>query len=145
MGTKKSTRGGAREGAGRKTLYAEPLTETFTARVNDEQGAAVGAWCVRHQVAPATLFREVGLLRAGAGSLGLGLDAVKGSAEKDIVLVGAAVFPVKCTVRQAAAIRRHCERKRVPPNTWLREAALEYIGKPQLGLRGAAATMGRAL
>lgn len=141
----KSGRGGARDGAGRKLLYGEPLSEAFTARVNDEQGAALGAWCLKRRISPATLLREVGLLRAGAGSLGLGLDVIKGTAEKEVLLAGASVFPVKCTMRQASAIRAFCARKKVAPGTWLREAALEYVGKPELGLRGQAATMGRAL
>lgn len=138
-------RGGAREGAGRKQLYGEPLTAAFTARVNDEQGRALGAWCRKRRVAPATLLREVGLLRAGAARLGLGLDKVEGTAEKEVVLEGASVFPVKVTARQEAAIKAFCARKKVAPGTWLREAALEYIGRPELGLRGQAAALDRSL
>lgn len=143
--SKGTGRGGAREGAGRKQLYGEPLSEAFTARVNEEQGQAIGAWCRRQKVAPATLLREVGLLRAGAASLGIGLEKAKGSAEKEVVLDGAACFPVKCTARQAKAIQSYCVRKKVAPATWLREAALEYIGKPELGLRGQAAALDASL
>ena len=141
----KPARGGARAGSGRKQLYGEPLTEAFTARVNDEQGAAIGSWCRAAKVSPATLLREVALSLAGAVALGLGLDKLAGTASKDVELVGAAVFPVKCTVRQAAAIRAFCAAKKVAPGTWLREAALEHIGRAELGMRGAAAMMDRAL
>lgn len=143
----KTNRGGARQGAGRKQLYSEPLVDaaTFSMRVNEEQGAAIGAWCVKHKVAPATLIREVGLLRSGAVSLGLGLEKLKGTAEKPIGLDGPSVFPVKCTARQGKAIRTYCLKKKVAPQSWLREAVLEYIGKPELGLRGQASAMDRAL
>ncbi len=141
----KKNRGGAREGAGRKSLYGGAMTASFTVRVNDDQGAALGEWCTKNGVSPATLVREVGLLRAGVASLGLGLRKIRSTAEKEIALVGAAVFPVKCTEAQASAIRKYCEQHRVAPGTWLREAALEYIGKKSLGLRGQSAALDRAL
>lgn len=137
--------GGARAGAGRKTLYGEPLTETFTARVTDDQGKAIGIWCRKRKIPPATLFREVGLLCAGAERLGIGLEAAKGTAEKEIVLEGASCFPVKCTVKQGAAIRSYCTKRKVAPSGWLREAVLKYIGKPELGLQGKADTLERSL
>lgn len=143
--TKKSTRGGAREGAGKKLLYGEPLIPSFTCRVNDEQGKAIGAWCRAKKLAPATLVREVGLLRAGAASLGLGIAKAKGAADKAVTLDGAACFPIKCTAGQAKAIRDYCAKKKVAPGSWLREAALEYIGQAKLGIRGQVAALDRAL
>jgi hypothetical protein len=130
---KAASTGGAREGAGRKALYGEPLSAYFTVRVNDEQGAAIGAWCVRRKMSPATLVREVGLLRAGAESLGIGVKAAAGTAEKTITLAGAACFPVKCTERQKKAIAAYCARKRIQPGTFLKEAVLEYVGASKLG------------
>jgi hypothetical protein len=123
--------------AGRKSLYGEPLKAYFTVRVNEEQGAALGEWCTKHQVSPAALLREVGLLRAGVASLGIGVKALKGKAEKEITLSGAACFPVKCTVRQAEAIETYAERKKIPPSTFLKEVGLEYIGAARLGALGA--------
>lgn len=140
-----SRAGGARAGAGRKQMYGEPLSEVFTARVNAVQGKAIGAWCLKHKLPPATLFREVGLLRAGAESLGIGIEAAKGTAEKAIALKSVSCFPVKCTKAQAAAIRAFCTKRNLPPSSWLREAVLEFIGKPELGLRGKADALGRSL
>lgn len=141
---KKSSRGGAREGAGRKSLYGDALTDAFTARVDDEQGAAIGAWCAKKRIDPATLFREVALLRAGVGSLGLGVEAVR-KTDRGVILEGARVFPVKFTERQARAVRVHCEKKRVLVSPWLREVVLEYIGRSDLGIRGEARTLEKAL
>jgi hypothetical protein len=142
---KVAKRGGAREGSGRKSLYGEPVRPSFTARVNDAQGAAIGAWCLRNRISPATLLREVGLLRAGVASLGVGIEKAKGSAEKAVVLEGAGTFPVKCTAAQEKAIKDYCLRKKMAPATWLREAALEYIGRSELGLRGQAAALASSL
>lgn len=142
----KNTRGGARAGSGRKQMYGEPMQHAFTARVNEAQGAALGAWCRKKRIAPATFLREVGLLRAGAQRLGLGLDVLRGSVTAEsVMLSGAAIFPVKVTDRQAAAINNFCARKKIAPGTWLREAGLEHIGREDLGLRGQAAQLGRSL
>lgn len=118
---------------GRRRIFAEKLTEKIAVRLDDAQGAAIGAWCRRHKVSPATLFREVALLRAGSASLGQGIDAIKGKAEKAVTLEGAAVLPVKCTVRQANAIRAYCAKHKLSTATWVREATLVYIGKAAVG------------
>lgn len=143
--TESSRVGGARAGAGRKQMYGAPLSEVFTARVNDAQGKVIGAWCLKRKIAPATLFREVALLRVGAGSLGLGIEATHGTAEKSIALKGASCFPVKCTVEQSKAIRSYCSKHNFAPSSYMREAVLEYIGSPSLGLRGKAVALGRSL
>jgi hypothetical protein len=133
-------RGGVRAGAGRKRIYREQLIPAFTARVNDEQGEAIGDWCREAAVPPATLFREVAL---AAISHPDARELERGTQE--IPLAGASCFPVKFTPAQAKAVRDFCTKHGIKPMAWMREAVLRRVGRPDLGMSGALSTLSAAL
>lgn len=123
--------GGSRVGAGRKNLYGEPMSEYISVRVDEDQGRAIGAWCLTRRISPVTLMREVGLEVCGARHLGVGLDKIAGDPRRP--LMGAASVAVKVTPNQKEAISAYCEERQVKPGTLLREATLRHIGATELG------------
>jgi hypothetical protein len=143
---KKQTKGGAREGAGRRSLYGEALEKKVPMSINQVQGNALVEYCGRKRISVSMLVREAALKHSGApealrlgfqkayGSLGahdyVGLDM--SDAEKAFRFL-----PVKYTTPQWEWLSKHCGAKGVKLATFEKEATFKEMKQPKLGLAGA--------
>ena len=114
------------------------MTHQAAVRLNEEQHAAIGPWCVKHSIPIIALLREAGLAKAGIKKF----DPIK---EASVTLGSTMVHPVKLTEAHHGALTKYCATKLggMPTGTFLREAALEHIGRSDLGVAGRFGTIKR--
>jgi hypothetical protein len=132
-------RGGAREGAGRRSLYGERLERIICVELDEPQSLAITKWARRHDVNVAYLMREASLIAAKVPGLGIGFDS-----KERILSVSAgwaepresSKWPLKFTERQHAAVTKVADRLKISHRKFVLEATLAHIGASHLGERG---------
>ncbi len=128
---KPKSRGGAREGSGRRALYGDPLTAIVAVQLDEQQSKAVIGWARKHGVNVALLMREASLIRAGAARLGIGLGGANAPGWAEPRESGK--WPLKFTVKQHDAVTKAATRVGLTVRQFVLEATLAHIGKPELG------------
>lgn len=137
-------RGGARDGAGRRSLYKDPLTRIIAVQLDEEQSNAIIAYARRNRYNITFLLREVALIAANASKLGVGLDSsssAPGWAEPREMTK----LPLKFTEPQHEAVTRAATKLDMTARAFVLEAALAYIGRSKLGEQGEIEKRSRAL
>jgi hypothetical protein len=125
-------------GPGRPQRYTASMTCKAAVRLNEEQRDAIGAWCVKNAVPVVTLLRESGMFKAGL--------IEKFEPSKEATPLGVTmVYPVKLTQAQNDGMMKFCVAKLggMSIGPFMREAALEHIGRSDLGVAGKFASMQR--
>ena len=130
---------------GRRPIYGRaPMKCRITTRLNEEQAAAVSAWCAERGCSVLALLREAVLEIAGLSKLGRGLAPRQGAA-KGRGLLGATSIGVPFTDAQYAALRAYAEKRGVEIAALIRESALAKAGAGSLGVLGKNAALRSAI
>jgi hypothetical protein len=139
-------RGGAREGAGRRSLYSEPLERIVAVQLDEDQGAAICRYAKKHNLNVTFLMREATLEKCGHAHLGLGFADVG-----EHVSVGwaepseTAKWPLKFTARQHAALVKVASKLDISLRKLVLECTLSKIGAEKLGEAGNIENMRKVL
>jgi len=142
----KTKHGGARAQAGRRSIYADPLTEEVCVRLSADQYKPIARACRKLRVPVGAFLRETALVVAGVpASKRAGLEKCRSArpVSLDVQEDGIKVV-VKMTRAHAVACRAYCSSRDVVISSWLREAALREVGAAELGATGAAEALASA-